>query len=424
MKRFLIVVVVSCLCCVFWNGPCAFGQEPILVGVPTSLAALEGKESLKAVKMAVDEINAKGGVKVGDVRRPIRIETEDLRDSSPGVPVTEALLGLERIIEEKKVKFILVGPFRSEALLAGMDIASDHKVPMLGTIAVTPKSEQKIREDPNKYKYCFRVCLDARNIGMYVVQTVVHLKKEFGMDKVFALHQDVLWARATTKAATKILTEKFGIQDLGSEAYPTGASDFSAGLSKAKRAGAQIILAIFDMPQSGVMVKQWRSMKIPAVLSGFISPLSGPGAWKAFEGKIGGVINVNLELGSAAPSNKYIPAKDFCESYLKKYGEPMQAGHGPAPSYDSVYILAEAIERAGSLDPDKVVAELKKTDHRGVVGRIRFNEGNQAVYGDDPAQTCTAAVLQWREDGKQVMVFPLAIAEEKIKLPDWYKAPK
>ncbi len=60
--------------------------------------------------MAVEEINAKGGVKIGDTKRKLKIETADLRDASPGVPVPEALLGLEKIITEKKVTAILVVP--------------------------------------------------------------------------------------------------------------------------------------------------------------------------------------------------------------------------------------------------------------------------------------------------------------------------
>ena len=102
----------------------------------------------------------------------------------------------------------------------------------------------------------------------------------------------------------------------------------------------------------------------------------------------------------------------------------MEAGHGPAPSYDSVYILAEAIERAGSLDSDKVAAEVKKTDRKGVIGRIKFDEGNQAIFGDDPTKTCIAAVFQWTDDGKRVIVFPKSVAEAKIKLPDWFKVAK
>ena len=75
----------------------------------------------------------------------------------------------------------------------------------------------------------------------------------------------------------------------------------------------------------------------------------------------------------------------FEQAYQQRWGEALQAGHGPAPSYESVYILAEAIERAGSLDPDAITAELQKTDRNGVMGRLVFDEGHQAVYDMDPS---------------------------------------
>ncbi|MFH0823282.1 MAG: ABC transporter substrate-binding protein [Pseudomonadota bacterium] len=402
----------------------SLGQEPIKVGVPTSLTALEGREALKAVEMAVEEINGKGGVKVGNSKRLIKLETIDLRDSSPGVPVSEALLGIEKIITEKKVHAILVGPFRSEALLAGMDLLAKYKVPMLGAIAMTPKSEEKIRQEPDKYKYCFRVTLNSKHLVSYLVKTLGLLNAEFGYKKLFVMNQDVLWAKLTGEATGKVVAEKFGWETLGTEVYPTGSSDFSAGLSKVRTKQAQVVLPVFDMPQSGILLKQWKAMKIPAILCGFISPMSGPGAWKTFDGKIGGLLNANFEIGSAIPTEKYAPAKKFYDDYMKKYGVPMEAGHGPAPAYDSVFVLAEAIERAGSLDPDKLVDELKKTDRQGVVGRIKFDEGNQVVYGDDPAQTATGCISQWTEDGKRVIVFPQALAEGKIVLPDWMKSAK
>ncbi|MDQ7781893.1 MAG: ABC transporter substrate-binding protein [Desulfomonilaceae bacterium] len=424
MKRILVLSVFVLLACQSVGMVPAFGADPIIIGVPTSLTALEGRESLKAVQMAVDEINAGGGVKVGDAKRPIKLETLDLRDSSPGVPVSEALLGIEKIITDKKVSALVVGPFRSEALLAGMDIVAKYKVPLLGTIAMSPKSEEKIKENPDKYKYCFRVCLNAKYLVGYLAKTLASMKKDYGWDKLYVMHQDVLWARMTGEITSKVAVSKMGWQEVGSEAFPTGASDFSASLQKARTRGAQVILTIFDMPQSGILLKQWQSMKIPAMLAGFISPMAGPGAWKTFDGKIAGLINMDFEIGSAIPTSKYAPAQEFYDKYIKKYGVPMEAGHGPAPSYDAVYILAEAIERAGTLDPDKLVDEIKKTDRQGVIGRIKFDEGHQVVYGDDPTETAAACVWQWTEDGKRVIVFPQPLAEGEIRLPDWVKAAK
>ena len=404
--------------------PMAYAADPIVVGVSTSLGFLEGKESLKAVEMAVEEINAAGGVSVGATKRDLKVESIDLRDAAPGVPVPEALLGIEKIILEKKPAALVVGPFRSEALIAGMDIIAKYKVPLLGTIAMSPGSEAKIKEDPEKYKYVFRTCLNAVHLVKYLAGTMAAINKEFGFNKVYVMHQDVAWARATAEFVQKMYFDKTGWTILGQESYPTGTSDFSSSLMKARSMGAQVIMPIFDMPQSGTLVKQWNAMKVPAVLAGFISPLAGSDAWKTFDGKIAGSMNTIFEMGSAIASDKVPASVAFYTNYEKKYGKKIQAGHGPAPAYESVYILKEAIERAGSTDPDAIVAELEKTDRVGVMGRIRYDEGHQAVYGFDPAETCLSTVFQWGADGNRVIVFPESIAEGKIQLPEGLKSLK
>ena len=405
-------------------GPAAYAAEPIVIGVPTSLGFLEGKEAHKVVQMAVTEINAKGGVTVGGTKRMMKVVATDLRDAAPGVPVPEALLGLEKMILEQKPTAIVVGPFRSEALIAGMDLIAKYKTPMLGTIAMSPGSEAKLKKDPEKYKYIFRTCLNAVHLVKYLAGSMALINKEFGFNKVYVLHQDVAWARATAGFVKKMYFDKAGWEVLGMEAYPTGTSDFSSALMKIRSKGAQVIMPIFDMPQSGILVKQWKAMKVPALMAGFISPLAGSEAWNTFDGKIGGAMNSIFELGSAIDSPKVPKSVSFNNKYKKTYGKALQAGHGPAPAYESVYILAEAIERADSLDPDAIVAELQKTDRMGVMGRIKYDKGNQVVYGNDPAETAVAAVFQWTDDGKRKIVFPASIAEAKIQLPAGLKSLK
>jgi branched-chain amino acid transport system substrate-binding protein len=129
-------------------------------------------------------------------------------------------------------------------------------------------------------------------------------------------------------------------------------------------------------------------------------------------------------MGSAIASDKLPQSVDFYNKYKKISGKELQAGHGPAPAYEAVYILAEAIERAGSLDPEAVVAQLKKTDRMGVMGRSRFDQGNQVIYGFDPKETAVAAVFQWTDDGKRRVVFPESLAEVKIQLPKGLKPAK
>jgi branched-chain amino acid transport system substrate-binding protein len=418
------VLFVMVLTVVFAVNPLhpAKAVEPVVIGVPTSLGFLEGFESVNAVTLAIEEINAKGGVSVDGVKRPFKIEKIDLRDAAPGVPVPEALLGLEKIILEKRPHAIVVGPFRSEALLAGMDIIAKHRVPMLGTIAMSPASEKKIIENREKYKYIFRVCLNAKHLIQYLAGTMALLNKEFGFNKVFIMHQDVAWARVTAQLMKKIYFDKAGWTVVGQEAYPTGSGDYSSGLMKVRHQGAQVILPIFDMPQSGILVRQWGQMRVPAILAGFASPLAGPEAWTRFYKKIDGAVNAIFEVGNI-PTKKVPQSRKFWRSYKKRWGREIQSGHGPAPSYDAVYVLAEAIERAGSLDADALVAALENTNRNGAIGKIQFDKGHQVTFGTDPNEAAIGAVIQWQK-GKRRIVFPDSLAEKKVTLPAWMKAAK
>ncbi|HVN24490.1 MAG TPA: ABC transporter substrate-binding protein [Syntrophorhabdales bacterium] len=399
-------------------GP-AYAADPILLGIPTSLKLIEGYESNRAAILAAEEINAKGGVTVGKEKRLLKVESLDIRDGEPGVPVSEALLGIEKLILDKKIYAALVGNFRSEALLAAMDIYSKYKVINIGSIPMSPKFQEKVLSNPEKYKYSFRVCLEATGLSKYMSGLMKLIGKEFGYKKVFIATQDVLWATATGSMMEAWYKEN-GWTVLGFEKYPTGASDFSSALMKARSGGAELILVVFDMPTSGILVKQWASMRIPALMAGYNGPLMGSKAWSTFGNEIEGSLNIIEDIGPI-PVKAYPPATKFYEAYTKRWKESPQAGHGVGASYDAVYMLAAAIEKAGTLDPDKVSAALAATDMAGgVVGRLKFDQGHQLLYGEDPKTGGIGVWFQWRK-GERVIVYPEAVADGKIEKPVWSK---
>ncbi len=390
--------------------------EPIVLGVPTALGTIEGQDSLRAAQLAAKEINDAGGVQVGNEKRKFEIFSIDTREAEAGVPVNDALAAMEKLISEKKPAAIVVGAFRSEVLVSAMDMIAKVKIPYLCTIGMSPAFDDKIAADYAKYKYNFRLALSGRYLVGNMGKTMDFLKRKYGFDKVYFLHQDVAWAKGTIAGVAK-QAEAAGWKVLGNDAYPTGSRDFSASLSKAKALGAQVVVPLFDMPESGVLVKEARSMKVPALVSGFISPAAVGTAWTTFKGDIDGLVNFLFEPGAIPlPTER---SRHFTEAYGKAYGEELKnklSGHGPGPSYDSIYVLARAIERAGSLDADKVVAELEKTDMEGAVGRLVFNKTHSVPYSDDPKQGGASLAFQWRH-GKRVLVFPESIAEGHIELP-------
>jgi branched-chain amino acid transport system substrate-binding protein len=205
---------------------------------------------------------------------------------------------------------------------------------------------------------------------------------------------------------------------VGMAAIPTGSAEFSSALATAQNDGADVILPLFDMPESGALVPQARGMGIDTLIAGFNSPLAAESAADAFdEEDLEGVVNLIFEIGPLAVDA--VPASGaFIEAFAAEYGEAAARsipGHGPGPAYDSVYILKEAFERAGSLDPDAVADALAETDYEGVIGRTRFGDDHQAVYSMDPAEGALGVAFQW-QGGQRVPVFPTAIAEGTITL--------
>lgn len=402
-------------------GARSMAADPIIIGCPLSTAFLYGWGAERGVRLAVEEINAKGGVDVGGTKRPFKVEVIDTRDLEPGVPVSEALLAMEKLILEKKADFIVGGPVRSEAALAAMPLLSKHKkVSILTTGVLTPRYHATVAEEYDKYKYCFRIHGEAVQLVGEIIANFIKLRETHGLNKIFVMAQDVAHARGAGEIISKVAAGK-DFEVLGMEVFPTGSTDFSMGLLKARRQKAEILNIWMDMPESSVLLKQWYDMKLPALPFGStLAAAEQPGFWEATEGK-GEYTLCNVVNAGNAPSEATPWTMKFYNAYTERWGvEP--EGLGGSSSYMAAYVLKDAIERAGTLDSDKVVEALEQTDMMGVYGRIRFDpKSHQVIPSTDPEEGAVGSILQW-QDGKRVVVYPESIATGEILLPPWMKA--
>lgn len=112
----------------------------------------------------------------------------------------------------------------------------------------------------------------------------------------------------------------------------------------------------------------------------------------------------------------------FVKAFEKEYRREPDA-YGLSTSYMGVYLLKEAIERAGTLDPDAVRKALKETDVLGVYGRMKFNANNEIIFSPDfdPDKGAVGTVAQWQK-GKRITVFPEQIKAGEMTLPPWFSA--
>ena len=164
-------------------------------------------------------------------------------------------------------------------------------------------------------------------------------------------------------------------------------------------------------------------MKIPAAAIGFVGPTEDPVMWKQTGGKVAYLVEFAGE-GGTLPGQEITPlTKPFFNAFKKRYNDEPR-GTGNVPSYTVLYMLKDAIERAGTLDVDALVTAIEQTDMTTIGGRLKFDKANhQAIYGTKPKETLMAQLLQW-QDGKRVCIWPSEIASGTYKLPPWVKSAK
>jgi len=411
--RTMFAVVLSAI---LLMGTAVSAQE-IVIGVATDTQILDGFTTIRGLKLAVEEINAMGGVNVAGKKRPFKIEIMDTRDCEPGVPTSEALLVVEKVILDKKADFV-IGPGRSEAAMAALGIVSQYKKIYFATNGVlSPRFHKLIAENYDKYKYAFRITGESGRMVDEGIDLLDIINSKYGINRMFIMVQDVAFARAGAEIIADKMKKK-GWEILGSERYPTGSTDYSSGLFKAKNVGAQVIFIMGDMPELSILINQWNDLKVPALPFGnYLGPAMEPKFWKVTNGK-GAYTVVNLVNAGNAPSKATPWTMKFYEAYEKRWGSEPE-GYGTATGYMGPYILKDAIERVGTLEVETLVAALEKTNLMGVYGRVRFDpKSHQIIPSNDPEEGAVGTVFQW-QNGKRVVIYPPKIAMGELILPPW-----
>lgn len=422
MKKGILVLAIIALAVsmVGLDGARVESAEPIVIGAPIPRASTYGQNGERSMILAAEQINAGGGIKVGGQMRPIKLEIADTRDEEPGVPTSEVLLAIEKLILDKNTKILAGGPCMSECSLAALDVYPKYKTLDIVNIGTwTPAWHKKTAGNPETYKYSFRLSGHVVYWVKDLVRLLNNLKATYGFNKMYITVAEAAHCKASAAAVKKGAVAS-GWTVVGEEVHPLATTDFFMMLRDVKKSGAQVLFIWDHTPEALGMIKQWHDLKIPAAAIGFVGPTDDPGMWKQTGGKVSHLVEVGGE-GGTLPGQQITPLTEpFFEAYKKRWGvEPRGAAN--APSYTVLYMLKEAIERTGSLDPDTLIPAVEQTDMITVSGRLRFDkQSHQAIYGTNPKETLVGQYLQW-QDGKRVTIWPAEIASGKYQLPPWMK---
>lgn len=386
-------VVFAAAIGILWSGCATAADDAIKVGVVgprTGTAAATGKAFEEGIAVAVDMINAKG---------VLGKKLEVLFEDTAGDP-EKAASALEKLITKDKV-VLVVGESHSSAALAEIDVANRLKVPLIIAEAwhddITAKG----------YKYVFRA--GPSNSGV-VNDTLMGFVKDNGFKKVAIVAENTDWGLGIKKLAEAGLNA----MNVPSMTLVTErmSQDHYTEINKVKQFGPDLVLAFVYGFGLHYFVAQANEAGLAPQTALVLDGAGPPSLWPDFWKNVGDSGNLELFVSSMYVGIQVTDVdKKFYADYKKKFNQD-PTDYKSRSLFNVLLVAADAINRAGSADADKIVDALEKTDLEVASGKVKFDltPGSYKYHQWQPPML----VIQW-QDKKQVVVFPKSLASGALK---------
>jgi branched-chain amino acid transport system substrate-binding protein len=349
-----------------------------------------GAQVRAGYEIAVEQINAAGGVTVGGKKAPLELVLLD--DESDA---TKTVSRLETLAAQGVVAYL--GGFGSDLHAAAASVAEKNKVPYLGVAFALHKVHQQ------GFRYLFSPFWKSPDIGQQLPAMLGAIPAGERPKTVAIFQEKTDWGREMAAAWTEA-GKAAGYQVVVNGEYAPGAKDFADLILKAKSANADAVFALPTPPDGMTMVKQMKELGYTPKLT-FLIRAPDPPIWTKNLGRDGDYVVLAPGWHNAV---KAPGVKELNEAHQKKIGRPADPIAGPA--YACVQILAAALTRAGSADREKLRDAIAATDMTTVIGPVKFRTDGTGIV--------QAVFVQW-QNGKQELVWP----KESATTPLAYPAP-
>ena len=360
--------------------------------------------------MATEQINAEGGI----LGKQVEVIGEDSGDlESDAMTVRSSLI---RLLTYHKVDFI-IGSFHPIV----SDTIAEHKKIFISCIV--NNIEEQVLNDYDKYKYLFSIVPNATSTAKAIIDSLQTLRENTDFTKVAYLFGTGIQPREIMDRLDTALPE-LGYEIVYRGIYPQDTFDFSSYFAQAEAAGAEILIPWSGGFNGASIVKEYHDRQSPMLIySGLLAAASVPDSWEYTEGKCEYLCVSSNPLSVGYPlTSKTLPAR---EAYIERWGAI--PGIVEVLAYDMIrFTLPDAIERAGTTDPDALVEALEQTNVVTTTAKsFAFSSShglmNVENMDDSDAFGKVAMVFQW-QNGNLVPVHPRWIREEEgttLTFPDW-----
>jgi branched-chain amino acid transport system substrate-binding protein len=363
--------------------------EGILIGAPLPLTGPLSPEGIKlrqGYDLWVEAANQAGGVKVGDRKLPLQIVYYDYESNTP-----RAVQLAEKLVTDDKVNFMFA-PFGSGATKAASSVAERYGVPMMATTA------SSVEVYDQGYKNLFGLFTPNDTLSEPLSDLVKAQAPQ--VKKVAILARNDLYPLALGNEFEKS-AKKRGMDVVLFEKYAIGTLDHASSLTQMRAARPDWIIITGYINDMILTRKQMADLGLRAPV---ISMLNGP-AYQEFIDAAGALSEGLTTAGWWDPAVRYT-GEDVFKTTVG-YIEAFQAKYKAMPDYTHAVgsavgvVLQLAIEKAGSVERDKVRAVLASTRFETFYAPIKFNEVGQAT-------SYTPPVMQI-QNRKSVVIYPAEV---------------
>jgi branched-chain amino acid transport system substrate-binding protein len=380
--------------------PAAAETKTLTIGISISYSgkfAKEGELGRQGYELFRELVNERGGIKVGADRYLVEYKYYDDKSDQ----ATAANL-VEKLITEDKVKYIF-GPFSSDITFATSAIGEKYKVVTMAALANAEKVYTR------GFKYTFGAFPPASEGLSTILQMASELTPK--PQTVAIVYPDALFPFFGAKGARE-RAEKLGMKVVYFEKYPPTVKDLTPIMTQVKQLNPDVFLTSALLEDSIFVTKAYRELKINSKLMGFTT---GP-AVVDFMKALGDTAEYTVGYAWWSPTVRlkddfFGTAQDYEARFQKRWKET--GNYISAAASAAGLILMKAMEKAGSIDVEKVRPVLAATDMETFYNVVRYDATGMNVGG--------FAVLIQDQKGKGVTVYPPKAAETKViyPMPGW-----
>lgn len=377
------------------------------IGVLGPLDRQVGEDIRNGANIAVDELNSEDGID--------GMEIEVLARNTELDPATAQDRYVDLVVGEEVDA--VIGVWLSENVINLMDSFAEHETINIVTGGTTPRPNELVRNEYDRYKYFFRNVLNTPLIGQNMIEFIEENADQNGWERVAVLAEDFAWTEPISAELEGDLADT-GVTVTMNRRYASDTDDFSPLYDEVEETDSDIALIAMAITGNPAL-NQWANQQRSFGFVGHHAAMQSSTYWDESNGQTLFGTTRAIASQKAPITDKTVP---YAEKYHEEHGRfPIYTGYS---TYDAVYELATAIEDAGTTDSDELVNALENISYTGTIGTIEHygpdhEHAHDLKYGRD---LVPSVWTQWQEvdgEGSQEVIWPDGYATGEYQSPSW-----